>query len=103
MAVSDAVANQNTNSETLMDAFPALHRAAKKNAESKAMLFALLHYWMTFKEKRSASRTPNRVRVELFLDHAREHASTKEERDALEVITADWGHFGPAEYLLGCT
>lgn len=103
MSTAEAILNQNTHSETLMVALPALHRVVAAHPNYKAGFLLLLRWWLTFKEDRRSEYKPTAKAVLQLLSKAQEMRQSKEEDFALEVIGANWEAFAPAEYLLGCT
>jgi hypothetical protein len=103
MPAASALLEQNTYSETLMDALPALHRVVRADNNHKVTFIVTLQYWMTFKGKRTSAMTPRTQEVLQLLADAQRAAVSNEERNALEVISAGWKYFAPAEFLLGCT
>ena len=101
MSAAEAILKQNTHSETLMAALPALHRAAL-GSNYKTIFLAILRYWISFKEERKNTNPPLARDVLRFLACAEEVSRTQEERDAVQVITSGWESFAPTEYFLGC-
>lgn len=112
--VAQALLERNTDSVTLMRAFPALHRAASIDPNSKSAFFLVMKFWLTFKEDRNPDelnelKKRNKKSVDSissanilrFLVKAQTFIINREEKDALEVICANYDSFAPAEYLLG--
>jgi hypothetical protein len=100
MPAAQALLEQNTHSETLMAALPALHRLAMKD-DYKDIFYVSLRHWLTLRKDRIREQIPNERLVLNLLEFALRGAVSKEERDALEVIMADWKNFAPADFLLG--
>lgn len=102
MPAAQALLEQNAHSETLMDALPALRRLVKSDPSNKAFFLRMLQFWTTFKEEREEREQPEGEVVLRFLVAAYKTAENDDERNALEVMSADWKGFGPLEYLEGC-
>jgi len=100
--LAEALLERNTDSEVLMDAMPALHRAAQVKKEYKTTFFLVLKTWLTFKEDRRREDAVSARGLLQFLVQAQKLQINDAEKKALEVITSNYRDFGPIEYLQGC-
>ncbi len=94
----------NTSSEVLLGALPALLRTVEQDPSHKATMFRLCHLWFTPLESRRPDRILDVHEAEAhnFLEASIKNAEKSEEADCVKTIfVRGYAKFAPADFLFG--